>query len=275
MTTDYLQETVKRFQAVSQSDARIVAAFVGGSLATDTADTYSDLDLYLITADEQYDSFFAERVAFMCQLGEPVFLEDFNGFGFDMVLFILESGAKGELGLAKASRFLHIHNGPCRVLVDKIGLLKGVAFPIERIPQEEQCRNLNELVKSFWRYLYLVTGALGRNHLLSAASYFEGMRHRLLQVCRLSVDFADGGSHPRLEALLTLSLVENLSRMFPHLEREEMIASVKESAQLFQQLAKPLAQAHGITYPTPLEQLVLTRFETMTQAEVKKNLHAA
>ena len=52
MSTDYLQETVRRFQAASQSDARIVAAFVGGSLATGIADECSDLDLFSITADE-------------------------------------------------------------------------------------------------------------------------------------------------------------------------------------------------------------------------------
>ena len=84
MSTDYLQETMESCRAASETDPRVVAAFVGGSLATGTADEYSDLDLYLITTDEQYDSFFAERVAFMCQLGEPVFLEDFNGFGFDL-----------------------------------------------------------------------------------------------------------------------------------------------------------------------------------------------
>ncbi len=99
MITDDLQETIESFRAASETDPRVVAAFVGGSLATCAADEYSDLDLYLITADEQYDGFFAERVAFMCQLGEPVFLEDFNGFGFDMILFILKSGAKGEVGL--------------------------------------------------------------------------------------------------------------------------------------------------------------------------------
>jgi hypothetical protein len=121
-----------------------VAAFVGGSLATGTADEYSDIDVYLIVADEAYASFLAERVAFMRQLGEPVFLEHFDGFGFDMVLFIFEDGIKGELALAKASSFVHIHEGPYRVLVDKTGLLKGVTFPTEQVPVEEQRQNLIE-----------------------------------------------------------------------------------------------------------------------------------
>src|SRR5579883_3048545 len=64
------QTVINRFVAACQSDERVVAAFLGGSYARDTADTYSDLDLYLITTDESYDDFFADREAFIRQLGE-------------------------------------------------------------------------------------------------------------------------------------------------------------------------------------------------------------
>ena len=37
--------------AACQQDDRIVAAFLGGSYVTGTADDYSDLDLYLLTTD--------------------------------------------------------------------------------------------------------------------------------------------------------------------------------------------------------------------------------
>jgi predicted nucleotidyltransferase len=271
MILQNLQEAIERFRAASQADPRIVAAFVGGSLAAGTADEYSDLDLYLITPDEEYANFFAGRAAFMRQLGEPVLLEDFDGFGFDMVLFIFEDGIKGELALAKASGFLHIHDGPYRVLVDKIGLLKGVTFPVEQVPVEDQRCNLERLIKSFWRHLYLLTGALGRCWLLSAAGYFEGMRRQLLQVCRLSVDFADSGGHPSLETLLPAQLVAALSRTFFPLEREEIVSAAWEAVGLFQQVAKPLARAQGIPYPERLERVVLTRFETMSQTEVNRH----
>ncbi len=271
MTLENLQKVVERFRDLCQADPRIVAAFIGGSLATGSTDEYSDLDLYLITIDEEYTSFFNERVVFMRQLGEPVFLEDFNGFGFDMVLFIFEDGIKGELALAKANNFLHIHEGPYSMLVDKIGLLRGITFPIEQRLVEEQCSILEKLMKSFWRHLYLLTGALGRCRLLSAADYLEGMRRQLFQVCRLSVDFTDCGSHPPLETLLPKQLVVALSQTFPHLKQQEMVAAAQAAVRLFQQVAKPLALAQGILYPEPLEQVVLTRFETMSQIEAIKH----
>ena len=121
------------------------------------------------------------------------------------------------------------------------------------------------------KILYLLTGALGRCCLLSAAGYFEGMRRQLLQVCRLSVDFADSGGHPSLEALLPAQLVAALSRTFFPLEREEIVAAVREAVGLFQQVAKPLARAQGVLYPEPLERVVLTRFETMSQTEVNRH----
>jgi predicted nucleotidyltransferase len=118
-----------RFMAASREDTRVVAAFLGGSHAAGTADEYSDLDLYLIVGDQNYDTFFAERRAFLGHLGEAVFFEDFSDFGFDMVVFILSGGVEGELALGRASGFDHIHGGPFEILVDKEVILEGHVFP--------------------------------------------------------------------------------------------------------------------------------------------------
>ena len=82
--SDEQQAVLQRFTEACSKDERVVAAFLGGSLVTEKADEWSDLDIYLITTDMAYDSFFAERQAFVRGLGKPVFLEDFNDFGFDM-----------------------------------------------------------------------------------------------------------------------------------------------------------------------------------------------
>lgn len=52
-----------------------------------TADQHADTDVYLVVYDDAYDAFFAERRTFMGRLGHLAWLEDFNGFGHDMVLF--------------------------------------------------------------------------------------------------------------------------------------------------------------------------------------------
>jgi predicted nucleotidyltransferase len=266
MTAEHLERTAMRLGALCRADPRIVAAFVGGSLATGTADKYSDIDAYLIIADEAYDNFLGERAAFMGQLGDPVYLEHFDGFGFDMVLFIFADGIKGELALAKASSFLHIHNGPHRVLVDKTGLLDGVNFPIERVPIEEQRQNLLRCIKSFWRGFLVLSQALGRGNLLSAATYLEGVRRELVSVCRLSVDFQAAGWHPRLEVMLPPHLQEALLDAFPPAEKTAMVRAARRMAGLFQEVARPLAVQQEVVYPDALERVVLAWFDNEFRA---------
>ena len=109
MKTESQRTALNRFVTASQADARIVAAFQGGSPVAGKDDEYSDLDLYLIVGDKDYETYFAERRAFLGRLGEPVFFEDFSECGFDMVVFVFSDGMEGELALGRASGFDHIH----------------------------------------------------------------------------------------------------------------------------------------------------------------------
>ena len=59
--TSEQQAILERFVRACEEDERIVAAFLGGSFATGTADVGSDLDIYLVTSDEEYEGFFGER----------------------------------------------------------------------------------------------------------------------------------------------------------------------------------------------------------------------
>ena len=77
---------VSRFVEACSADDRIVAAFLCGSRARGEADEYSDLDLGVITRDEAFENVMAERAAFVRQLGEPVFIEDFGTTGMFFIL---------------------------------------------------------------------------------------------------------------------------------------------------------------------------------------------
>ncbi len=97
------QVVMNRFVAACQADERVVAAFLGGSYARGTTDEYSDLDFYLITTDEAYDDFFAGREAFLRLLGEPVFLEDFHGYGFEATSITFMVDPTGFCSIKRAS----------------------------------------------------------------------------------------------------------------------------------------------------------------------------
>jgi hypothetical protein len=123
-------------------------------------------------------------------ISEPVFLEDFSGFGFDMVVFIFSGGVEGELALGRASGFDHIHGESFEVLVDKEGILEGKVFPSHEPTEEEQRRTLRWLLYWFWRDLSEVSRALARSRLWTAYGLLEGLRLKCVNLARLKHHFS-------------------------------------------------------------------------------------
>jgi hypothetical protein len=66
-------------------------------------------------------------------MGRPVRQDDhanFEGLGFDLVHFELDDRVSGEIAFGHTGNFLSLHGGPYEVLLDRIGLLDGVHFPL-------------------------------------------------------------------------------------------------------------------------------------------------
>jgi Nucleotidyltransferase domain len=172
-------QAVTRFADACAADDAIVAAFLGGSFANGTADRYSDLDLYAITEDADYQSLLDRRYAFVKRWIEPVLLEttlDFEGFGFDMVHFVGTDGVSGELALAHRSNYPAMHGGPYRLLVDKQGLLDGVVFEGAPPDPEAARESAEHALHWFWLNGISLSKSLARGRELDAALALGRMR---------------------------------------------------------------------------------------------------
>jgi predicted nucleotidyltransferase len=259
---------VNRFVTACQEDERVIAAFLGGSYARGATDEYSDLDLYLVTTDEAYDDFTASREAFMRRMGEPLFLEDYNDYGFDLVIFIFADGTEGELGLGRESYFTHIHGGPYKVLLDKKSILEGVVFPSYEPAQAEQIEKLRGLINWFWHDLlhHFIT-PMGRGLLWSAYGALEDMRLTCVNLARLRQNFsAEAEGYEKVEQAVPVEQLAPLQATFCPMEREAMLQAARTIVRFYQELAPPLAQAHGIPYPHELACVMSHRLEQLCNA---------
>jgi predicted nucleotidyltransferase len=262
------QVFMNRFVAACQADARVVAAFLGGSYARGTADIYSDLDLCLITSDAAYEEFFASREAFLRQLGQPVFLEDFglpnNAF------FIFSDDTEGELWFGSESHLDHIHSGPYRVLLDKKGILAGAVFAEQEPTQAEQIETLRRLVAWFWHDLSHFTIAIGRGQLWWAHGQLEALRLYCINLARLRQNFSDGDvgaeGYFKLEQALPIAQLSPLQATYCPLERGAMLQAALAIVRFFQELALLLTRTHGIAYPAALEHVMLDRLDKLKTA---------
>ncbi|WP_374688019.1 aminoglycoside 6-adenylyltransferase, partial [Promineifilum sp.] len=217
--------TLDRFVAVCRADERVVAAALHGSHARGAADPYSDLDLGVITTDAAYEGFVAGREAFVRQLGEPLFLEDFDLP--DTLFFILADGTEGELVIGRESRFYETDGGPFRVLVDKAGILAGTVFSRAHPAPAERAETLRQLVVWFWHDLSHFITALGRGQLWWAAGQLEVLRRYGVNLARLRHDFTDSDvgeeAYFKVERALPAELLSPLATTFVPLERDALL----------------------------------------------------
>ncbi len=263
MSSPYHQAFITRFTTACHTDTRIAAAFVGGSRGAGTADEHADSDLYLVLHDATYDTFFAERHRFMAQLGTPVLLEDFDGFGFDMLLFIYADGVEGELVLARVSGFEHIPSGPFQTLLDRDGILPHEAFPpIKQPTQEEQREHVRWSVYWFWRDLSQFSRYFARGQLWSAYAHLDMARHTCLGLVRALHTLQPAlGSYHKIELAVPGADLAPFQDTFCRIERDAMEAAMRSLLDIYLHVAPVVAAKHDITYPTKLEHTVRQRLD--------------
>ena len=121
------------FQEACAHEPLVVAAWLGGSFAAARATEDSDVDVYAVSDERDYGLLWNRRYALVEAMGRPVRQDDhpnFEGLGFDLVHFELDHGVSGEIAFGHTGNFLTLHGGPHEVLLDRIGLLDNVSFPL-------------------------------------------------------------------------------------------------------------------------------------------------
>jgi lincosamide nucleotidyltransferase len=249
---------VDRFLAACQADDRVVAAFLGGSYASGTADAYSDLELYVITTDADYEEFLVGREAFIRTLGEPLFLEDWGNP--NCYFFIFADSTEGEWWIGRQSDFKQIHGGAHTVLLDKQGILTGVDFPLHEADPTEQLETLRQLIMSFWHEVGHFNKALARQQVWFADGSLEAMRHICVNLARLQHNFRDEGvgEEPffKVEQAMPVEQLAPLQATFCPLELEAIRQAGAVIFQFYRAVATDLAARHGLAYPAELERVM-------------------
>ncbi len=259
------QAVIQRYVVACQADERVVAAFLGGSYARDATDAYSDIDFGLITTDEAYDDFFAGCEVFIRLLGEPMFLEVFSDYGFDIVFFTFPDGVECELIPGRESQFNHIHAGPYKVLLDKKRILAGAVFPRLEVAQAEQFETLRSSISWFWHNLchHFIT-PLARGQMWSAYGGLQDLRLSCVNLARFREDFSESpNGYEKVEQALPIEQLEPLKTTCCPMEQSAMLQAALVIVRFYQELAVPLARTHGITYPADLDRMMSIRLEKL------------
>lgn len=262
---DHHQKVIERFVSACRTDERVRAALIGGSYARGAADAHSDLDLCVITSDDAHAAFAADRKAFIRQLGEIVFLEDFDLP--NLAFFVLADGNEGELHYIGAAQLEQLECGPFMALVDKQGLLAGAVFPEARPAPAEQQETLRRQIYWFWHELSHFITAMQRGQMWWAYGQLEALRRHCVCLARLRHRFLEdaGGNEPyfKIEQTLPIAAIEPLRSTCCAIERGAILRAAQTLLDFYRDAAVSLARAHDLVYPDKLDQILSTRLAAL------------
>jgi predicted nucleotidyltransferase len=259
--TDARLRAIEAFARACSENELVAAAFLGGSFASGKADAWSDLDLYVVCADEDYDGFFAARERFMNSWTEPVLLDttlNFIGLGFDMVHFLDADGVTGEIALGRPAAMHAMHGGPHRVLVDKGGLLAGVEFPLYEPSADEKRAATQRALKWFVFELVVFAKCVARDDVANALRLVGQLRNHCAQI--LSAAATDGETSRTGQArLLATYTAADLSAV--------AVAGV-DLVQMYRELGPRAAEAIGQVYPQAALEVAEAKLEKIRRTRM-------
>jgi hypothetical protein len=105
---------------------------------------------------------------------------------------------------------------------------------------------------------------MGRGQFWYAYGQVERARVRCVNLARLSVDFTEGAEgYEKLEAAVPGERLRSLQATFCLLERAALFEAAGRLLRCYEELAVPLAAAHGVIYPADLARQVSGRLERL------------
>jgi predicted nucleotidyltransferase len=264
------ERVVRSFAAACARDDRIVAAFVGGSVARGTADAHSDLDLCVVTADDRFHDVYDDRGAIVGALGTPLFIEDWAGETPE-VFVILDDGSELEMFFIREGELLGARVGPIVPLLDRRDLLVGVDLPIARPERDDLASAARDLLAWFWHDTGHLVTAAARGHRWWAYGQVEALRGHCVNVVRLE---AGQPSEPepywKLDADLSTDVLEELRPTIVSVELSELANAGRALVAFFGVHGRAVAAMYDLDYPSQLEELIVTRLDAVITGEASQ-----
>jgi len=262
------QIIMDRFITACQTDDRVTAALHVGSYVKGLADAHSDLDLYLIIADEAYEDFIGNRAAFIGKLGEPLFMEDFDLP--DILFMIFPDGSEVEISFGRENQLSQILNEPYNVLLDKKNIIVNITPRERQLDEGEQTEKLRRLIYWFWHELSHFTTALTRGQLWWAHGQLGALRLYCMNLTRLRNDFSDQEvgeeGYFKIEKAIPVEQLSSLRETYCPMEENAMLESAEIIVHFFRDIATGLAATHGIMYPDRLDSVIVEKLEKLKEA---------
>ena len=249
------QEYLKAFAAKADSDGRILAVWLEGSLAIGTADRYSDIDIHLLVAEADKETFLQNLESWLSDVQPLVLFKD--TFPGQMVTCITTAGMRLDVWLHAADT-ISLDRTKVHVLSATEECLQFQEVCSDKEPKDIRT-TLKQYLNEFWRVVAILPTVLGREE------HIAGFMGTTFAVMSLTEVLIIGSGNQRDRG------VKNVNAFVPQVLREEIETALTMHSVNREGIAKAhlrltaimqrdgpdIAKQHGVTYPFDLEKAVL------------------
>ena len=249
-----LREPLAALVAACEADPAVLAAWVGGSLARDTADDWSDIDLHLLVTDR--DEFGSGITEWFGRTLPTVLADQIPGVpgGF---IFVTPDWIHVDVIVHGRGGFTQ-DGFPARVLLDPQGLVREIPASAEEMAGDPYLPH--DQVRLYLYFMGVTVTVIHRREWLALAQGAAGFRDSLLIPLMLAengVRKTDGAK--RLNRYLTAEQIAALEAIPPvgGPDPDQLVAAHTAIAREYLTRARRLAAALDEPWPTALEQASL------------------
>lgn len=249
------QEYLKAFADKAASDVRVLGAWLEGSFAKDTADRYSDIDIHLLVAEENKETFQHGLESWLSDIQSLVlFKETFPG---QMMTCITTAGLRVDVWL---------HIGDIIALeCAKVRVLSAVegCIQFKETCRDKESKDVSSVLKQhfneFWRVLSILPTVLGREEHIAG---FMGTTFAVMSLTEVLI-IGSGNQRDRgvknINAFVPQTLREEIEEALTmqSINREGIAKAHLRLTAMMQRYGPDIAKQHGVVYPLALEKTVL------------------
>ena len=263
----------------------VVALWLGGSFADETADRYSDIDLRIAVSPDAIAAWKALDDAALCEiLGQPCLAHERADYGPFAILHhtLLADGDIYDLFVQSTEHEKHEHAVlilGCRDATFAVRLKTFATGQKDVDPTPADGEEIARLIRAFWFNTHKHRKVFARGLDLLASVGINVERAMLLRLWYALITGLDGGeARPNIFSLSERYRVvrrEMGARAMqilgaPLSSREHMIVHIEQLRNEMSTVGRQLAGRLGFDYPEPLEAMVRRRWEQFKADEQDK-----
>ncbi len=241
-----LRNMVSKCVRLLEADGRVEGAYLVGSMADETFDDHSDIDIYVVVADEHYDEVYGERLRFVRQIGDVLSTFEVEWPHCQMLGAIYRNYVEVDVCYTRL-REAEVFNDRFKIVFDKTGRLQKTLVKKE-YPVDVKAELKSQTDFALYNVLHAID-MLKRGEYWSSIKHIEILRRRIVSLMDLSLKEDLAEEFRRLESLLPPKVEKELRRTLCTYKTSDIKKSIVVGTHLFCQVGQELADRLLVKFP--------------------------